>query len=107
MAIKKRTQQERDREARIEAFGAAAEMPAEAPTPPVTPAPARSSDRRPSARMAEETRLPKTALIKYPDEELPRLLAEVAAGEERSHHATTIRALRRGLEIMKSELDRK
>jgi hypothetical protein len=109
MAIKKRTQQERDREARIEAFGAAAEArsneaaPAAAPAAPVAPAAATSGDRQPAPVAGEQRAWPKNALIRYPNEDLPKLLAEVAALEERTHHATTLRALRRGLEVLRDE----
>jgi hypothetical protein len=105
MAIKKRTQQERDREARIEAFGAAAEVSTE-PTPvaqAAVPAAALSGDRQPASAAGESRSWPKNALIRYPNEELPKLLAEVAALEERTHHATTLRALRRGLEVLREE----
>jgi hypothetical protein len=109
MAIKKRTQQERDREARIEAFGAAAEArtneaaPIAAPAAPAAPAAAASSDRQPAPASGEQRAWPKNALIRYPNEDLPKLLAEVAALEERTHHATTLRALRRGLEVLRDE----
>jgi hypothetical protein len=106
MAIKKRTQQERDREARIEAFGAAAEANSKEPTPvaqPVAPAAAPSADRAPAPAAGEPRSWPKNALIRYPNEDLPKLLAEVAALEERTHHATTLRALRRGLEVLRDE----
>ena len=108
MAIKKRTQQERDREARIEAFGAAAEPRASeavvASVPePVAQAATPLGDRRPAPTGGEPRTWPKNALIRYPNDELPRLLAEVAALEERTHHATTLRALRRGLEILREE----
>jgi hypothetical protein len=108
MAIKKRTQQERDREARIEAFGAAAEprgseaVVASVPEPVVQEA-TPSGDRQPAPTAGEPRTWPKNALIRYPNDELPRLLAEVAALEERTHHATTLRALRRGLEILREE----
>jgi hypothetical protein len=108
MAIKKRTQQERDREARIEAFGAAAESRGTEPVPTPVPetvasAAAPSSDRQPAPSAREPRTWPKNALIRYPNDELPKLLAEVAALEERTHHATTLRALRRGLEVLREE----
>jgi hypothetical protein len=105
MAIKKRTQQERDREARIEAFGAAAEARSNeaAPAAPAAPAAAPSGDRQPAPVAGEQRAWPKNALIRYPNEDLPKLLAEVAALEERTHHATTLRALRRGLEVLRDE----
>lgn len=112
MAIKKRTQQERDREARIEAFGAAAESRSNEPAPtPATeavasaaaPTTAPSGDRPPTPSAGESRTWPKNALVRYPNDELPKLLAEVAALEERTHHATTLRALRRGLEVLRDE----
>jgi len=108
MAIKKRTQQERDREARIEAFGAAAEARSNEPAPALAPEPAApsaapSGDRQPAPAVGEQRPWPKNALIRYPNEDLPKLLAEVAALEERTHHATTLRALRRGLEVLRDE----
>lgn len=45
----------------------------------------------------------KTLLIRCPDFELPALLSDVARAEERSQHATALRALRRGLEILRDE----
>ncbi|PPF55952.1 hypothetical protein C5C13_11435 [Clavibacter michiganensis] len=106
MAIKKRTQQERDREARIEAFGAAAEARSNEPAPvaePAVPTASPSGDRQPAPVAGEQRSWPKNALIRYPNEDLPKLLAEVAAMEERTHHATTLRALRRGLEVLREE----
>lgn len=114
MAFKKRSESDLEKEAAIEAFGDAAERPS------VTK-PARSSS-APATKPATPTRTPKkvpapavtpaaewpediakTLLIRYPDLELPALLAEVARLEERSQHATAVRALRRGLESMKNE----
>ncbi|ALD14381.1 hypothetical protein GW571_15165 (plasmid) [Clavibacter capsici] len=108
MAIKKRTQQERDREARIEAFGAAADAHGGEPAPvpasvPVAPPAAAAGDRQPTPSAGEARTWPKNALIRYPNDELPKLLAEVAALEERTHHATSLRALRRGLEVLREE----
>jgi hypothetical protein len=90
MAIKRRPQATQLDPAAVEAFGAAAEATevsaAEAPPKaPTTGAAAR------------------TLLIRYPDADLPRELAAVAALEERSQHATALRALRRGLAILRAE----
>ncbi len=67
------------------------------------PAVAPSGDRQPAPAPGEQRAWPKNALIRYPNEDLPKLLAEVAALEERTHHATTLRALRRGLEVLREE----
>jgi hypothetical protein len=104
MAIKKRPQVDPETEAKIEAFGAAAESPA--PTPAAAPArttPARTprtAARKPAERSGE---IAKTFLVRWPDDELPLLLAEVSALEDRSQHAVALRALRRGLEAMKAD----
>ncbi len=103
MAIKRRT--DPATEAAIEAFGAGAEAPIapEAPTAkPARAAAARPAAKKPSAR-AED--VAKTFLIRYPDESLPLLLAEVAQLEDRSQHAVAIRALRRGLNAMKADAE--
>ena len=114
MAFKKRGETDPEKEAAIEAFGDAAERPSETEpargtglpaakaatrtrTPKKTPPPAAT----PAAEWPED--IAKTLLIRYPDLELPTLLAEVARLEERSQHATAVRALRRGLEGMKNE----
>ena len=114
MAFKKRGDSDPAKEAAIEAFGDAAERPGE--TEPVR------QPNRPATKTATTSRPPKkvpvraatsaadwpadiakTLLIRYPDLELPALLAEVAQFEERSQHATAVRALRRGLEVLKNE----
>jgi hypothetical protein len=114
MAFKKRSESDLEKEAAIEAFGDAAERPNDAEpvraagrpavrpatttrTPKKVPAPAVT----PAAEWPED--IAKTLLIRYPDLELPALLVEVARFEERSQHATAVRALRRGLEILKNE----
>jgi hypothetical protein len=106
MAIKKRPQTDPETEAKIEAFGAAAEAPVREPAP--APAavtaraarPAGTAARKPAERSGE---VAKTFLVRWPDDELPRLLAEVSALEDRSQHAVVLRALRRGLEAMKTD----
>jgi hypothetical protein len=106
MAIKKRPPVDPEKEAKIEAFGAAAESPAREPAPAPAVAPARAARtastaaRKPAERSGE---VAKTFLVRWPDAELPLLLAEVSALEDRSQHAVAIRALRRGLEAMKSD----
>ncbi|MDZ4234673.1 hypothetical protein [Microbacterium sp. 1P10AE] len=102
MAIKKRPQAD---PAAIEAFGAAADTPPEAPspvasapTPPRQVAPARST--QPGEWPAD---VAKTLLIRWPDATLPSELAEVAGLEDRSQHKTALRALQRGLEVLRAE----
>lgn len=122
MPIKRRPTTDPATEAAIEAFGEAAERPAVA-TAVTTAAPAVATPRpstprtAPKARAAAKPRkapvptpaaewpedLAKTLLIRYPDMELPMLLAEVAQLVDRSQHATALRALRRGLEVLKDE----
>lgn len=101
MAIKKRAQAE---QAAIEAFGAAADTPGEsAPTVP-EPAPQHAATPAPK-RLAGEwpANVPKSLLIRWPDARLPVELAEVAALEDRSQHKTALRALQRGLEVLRAE----
>jgi hypothetical protein len=106
MAIKKRPQVDPETEAKIEAFGAAAENPAPTPAPAPAAAPARTTRaasaaaRKPAERTGD---VAKTFLVRWPDDELPLLLAEVSALEDRSQHAVALRALRRGLEAMKAD----
>lgn len=45
----------------------------------------------------------KTLLIRWPDATLPAELAEVAGLEDRSQHKTALRALQRGLEVLRAE----
>ncbi|MEV8241993.1 hypothetical protein AB0O90_17240 [Microbacterium testaceum] len=109
MAIKKRTTTGKERTpeeaAAIEAFGAAADTP----PAPTRPAPATQARQAPAAprRSAAAPEWPegvsKTLLIRYPDAELAIELADVAALEDRSQHKTAVRALQRGLEILRAE----
>lgn len=114
MAFKKRGEHDPAKEAAIEAFGDAAERPGD--TEPVrassTPVARSATTTRPPKKAPAPAATPpaewpediaKTLLIRYPDLELPALLAEVARFEERSQHATAVRALRRGLEVLKNE----
>lgn len=98
MAIKKRPPVDPQREAEIDAFGDAAEQPV-AVALVATP---RSTSK---TVVVAPDKTAKTLLIRYPDNELPLLLAEVAGKIDRSHHATALRALRRGLDAMKSDND--
>ncbi|MFZ4843970.1 hypothetical protein [Mycetocola saprophilus] len=102
MAIRKREPVE---QAKIEAFGAAADTPlsdpalsVNAPVPRVT---ARPSEK---ATQTAASDLPKTFLIRWGDDvDLALELAEIAKLEDRSQHKTALRALRRGLEVMREE----
>lgn len=86
MAIKKRAAV--DKTAAIEAFGDGAEPRYEAPIIPAA---------------TSRGGVPKTMLIRYPDTELPEALANLARLEERSQHATALRALRRGIAELEKE----
>lgn len=98
MAIKKRPKVNPED---IERFGAAAEAPSEAPAarPAATESPVK--DRRAGEWPDEVAR---TMLIRWPDPALAAELAAVAKMDDRSQHATALRALQRGLEVLKSEL---
>ncbi|MEO7015105.1 MAG: hypothetical protein ABI067_01015 [Leifsonia sp.] len=101
MAIKKRPPVDPQTEAAIDAFGDAAEQPAEAAPVASRATPTARSTPKTAAATPEKTA--KTLLIRYPDDELPLLLAEIAGSIDRSQHATALRALRRGLDAMKGE----
>lgn len=77
-----------DKAAAIEAFGAGAEPQENLPAP---------RTRAASGAVA------KSMLIRYPDAELPESLAALAELEERSQHATALRALRRGIAELTKE----
>ncbi len=104
MAIKKRTPVD---PAKIEAFAAAADAPTEpvqapAPAPKAQPAP-RTVTRTPSAGEWPEG-TSKTFLLRWgKNPELPALLAEVAELEDRTQQKTALRALQRGLEVIRAE----
>lgn len=104
MAIKKRTPVD---PAKIEAFGAAAD----APTEPLQ-ASAPESKAQPAARTTTRTTstgewpegTSKTFLLRWgKNPELPALLAEVAELEDRTLQKTAVRALQRGLEVIRAE----
>lgn len=113
MAIKKRTPVEsKQLDEAIEQFGNAADTivePQPQPQPPApTPKPAvykpvSKARVRVSAPSRAEEDQAATMLIRWPDASLPTLLAEVSDADERSKHATALRALRRGLEAMRAE----
>lgn len=97
MGIKKRTQAD---QARIEAFGAAADDPVT-----TTPAPAAAPAKTTAVAAPWPVDVPKSMLIRWPDAALAIELAQVAALEDRSQHKTALRALQRGLEILRAEHD--
>ncbi|WMY80066.1 hypothetical protein [Citricoccus sp. I39-566] len=108
MAIKKRS-----KSAVIEAFGEAAERPVGSgqdsrDSEGVVVAPARSSRSASTGRREAAGEWPegvaRTMLIRWPDPELAAELDAVAKMDDRSQHATAIRALRRGLEAIKGEI---
>ncbi|QRY42345.1 hypothetical protein JVX92_15010 (plasmid) [Microbacterium hominis] len=94
MAIKKRASVD---PARIEAFGAAADMPPDAPA-----ADARTAATPPSDG-GWPADLPRTFLLRWPDPELRRELEEVASLEDRTLHKTAVRAMRLGIEALKAQ----
>lgn len=109
MAIKKRTPVEsKQLDEAIEQFGNAADTIVEPQPPAPTPKQAvykpvtKARVRVPAPSRAEEDQAA-TMLIRWPDASLPTLLAEVSDADERSKHATALRALRRGLEAMRAE----
>lgn len=56
------------------------------------------------ARVGEwPANVPKSLLIRWPDAALAVELAEVAALEDRSQHKTALRAMQRGLEVLRAE----
>lgn len=98
MAIKKRVPKtEEERAAAIAAFGDAAtaqpDAPVEAPAPSRT---ARASTARPAVETSGE--VPKTSLLRWADEDLPRAIQRIAASEDRSFHKTMLQLLRRGVD---------
>lgn len=100
MAIRKRPSGRKVDEAAIEAFASAAESDESGKIYSPTQSPARRG-RVPSSGWPDN--VARSLLVRYPDPELPVLLAEVAALEERSNNATAVRALRRGLEVLVNE----
>jgi len=108
MAIKKRTPVDPATAAKIEAFGAAADAPPVSAEPmaasaPATPSAATTAPKKNAGKASRSEEVAKTFLIRWPDAELPLLLAEVAELDERSQHALALRALRRGLEAIRAE----
>ena len=104
MAIRKRGAADAAIEAQIDQFGDAAEAAEVKPAvAPEAKAPSTASRTARVAPPPATAKVPKTFLLRWPDEDLPLLLAEVAAREERSQHAIALRAMRRGLEAMKND----
>lgn len=97
MAIKKRAPKtEEERAAAIAAFGDGATVQPAAQTAAPAPAPARASPTRSAAESISE--VPKTSLVRWADEDLPRAIQQIAAAEDRSFHKTMLQLLRRGVD---------
>lgn len=99
-----------EREAAIVAFGRQADSLDEpAPEKPTDPTPAKQESAPSAARAGVKSAgewpvgMAKNLLIRYPDPQIPTMLAELARLEERSQHAAAVRALRRGLEVLLAE----
>lgn len=99
MAIKKREPVD---QARIEAFGAAADLPPDAPAVEARPTKTAAAAAPPSDR-GWPADLPRTFLLRWPDPELRRELEEVANLEDRTLHKTAVRAMRLGIEALKAQ----
>lgn len=102
MAIKKRTSASA---AEIEAFGDAADAPpkAMATTPVHTPETISDTGQQAPSVEGWPTGHPKTFLIRWPNADLVMELEAVAKLEDRSKHQTILRALERGLRVMRLE----
>lgn len=98
MAIKKRTPKtEEERAAAIAAFGDGATVQPDAPAEAFVPArTARASTAPPVTETSGE--VPKTSLVRWADEDLPRSIQRIAAVEDRSFHKTMLQLLRRGVD---------
>jgi len=99
MAIKKREPVD---QARIEAFGAAADVPPEVPAANARP-PKAPTAATPASDGGWPADLPRTFLLRWPDPELRRELEEVANLEDRTLHKTAVRAMRLGIEALKAQ----
>ena len=98
MAIKKRAPlAEAEREKAIEAFGDAAV--GESPLVPASSA--TLAEATTSSRITPEA-ISLRMLLRFPDEELPRRLQELAKQQDRSKHNMTLLVLRAGIEAMES-----
>lgn len=109
MAIKKRTPVDRASQLEaIEAFGDGAERPVEPQSSPIAQAVTQPPlVTAPLAQSPVDPGWPdgvaKTFLIRYSDPSMPLGLAELARLEDRSQHASALRALRRGIEVLTAE----
>lgn len=101
MAIRKRPGGRKVDEAAIEAFASAADGDSSGQDHSQAQMQSPRRGRVPSSGWPDN--VARSLLVRYPDPELPALLAEVAALEERSNNATAVRALRRGLQILLTE----
>lgn len=100
MAIKKRTPVEQ--RALEEAFARGADEPHERttaePTRPLVAAP-QPDDVEPRSDKTVSRKL----LLRFPDDDMPRLIEKLAAADGRSKHNLTLRALARGLQALQEE----
>lgn len=101
MAIKKRTPVEQ--RALEEAFAHGADEPHERTTaaskPPVPAVAPQPNDAEPQSDKAVSRKL----LLRFPDDDMPRLIEKLAAADGRSKHNLTLRALARGLQVLQEE----
>lgn len=113
MAIKKRPPRPALDDAAIEAFGKAADAPAErpaaspAPEPdkPRTAAPATRPTSTPTAAAEWPVGISKTFLLRYPDPSIPVAIEELQDLVGRNKHQTILLALRRGVEALRREAE--
>lgn len=104
MAVKRRgTKTSVDSKA-IEEFAARAadqDLPVQGQTTEKTET---TADRTADSGQVWPAGVPKTLLVRYPDPTIPQMLAELARLDERSQHAIAVRALKRGLDALKNEI---
>lgn len=99
MAIKKRTPVEQ--RALEEAFAAGADESQPEPRPAREQGESQQAPLPPSA--TGDKTVSRKLLLRFPDDELPRLIEELAAADGRSKHNLTLRALARGLQALQAE----
>ena len=101
MAIKKRTPVEQ--RALEEAFAHGADEPHERTTaaskPPAPAVAPQLNDAEPQPDKVVSRKL----LLRFPDDDMPRLIEKLAAADGRSKHNLTLRALARGLQVLQEE----
>lgn len=113
MAIKKRPPRPALDDAAIEAFGKAADTPAEPVASPPAPepeklraaAPATRQGSTPAAAPEWPAGISKTFLLRYPDPSIPVAIEELQDLVGRNKHQTILLALRRGVEVLRREAE--